>query len=54
MSKAVTPEEKELLLFAAEELRKYLLCATEDDVMLIEESEALPQGSADGISLFTK
>ena len=51
---AGAPEEKELLLFAAEELRKYLLCATEDDVMLIEESEALPQGGADGISLFTR
>ncbi len=49
-----TPNEKELLLFAAEELRKYLLYVTEDDVMLIEESEGSPKKNADGISLFTQ
>ena len=47
------PEEKELLLFAAEELRKYLLYVTEDDVMLIEETEALPEKGKDGILLST-
>ena len=49
-----TPNEKELLLFAAEELRKYLLYVTEDDIMLIEESEGFPKKNADGISLFTQ
>ena len=49
-----TPEERELLLFAAEELRKYLLYVTEEDVMLIEESEGFPQKNTDGISLFIR
>ena len=48
-----TPKEKELLLFAAEELRKYLLYVTEDDVMLIEEVDGLPQKDKDGILLST-
>ena len=47
------PEEKELLLFAAEELRKYLLYVTEDDVMLIEEVDGPPQKNKDGILLST-
>ena len=46
---ALGREDKEILHFAAEELRKYISCATENDLMLIEHVEAYT--ARDGISL---
>ena len=46
---ALGREDKEILHFAAEELRKYISCATENDLMLIEHVEACT--AHDGISL---